>query len=75
MLDAYEQTQNFLCFSQAFDIFMVIYRKVRDSFENLKKVYLKNVAPTLVLSNKFFSSIPGMYRLNSKNVIINGFNN
>ena len=75
MLDAFEQTDNFLCFSQAFDIFMGVYRKVRDSFENLKKVYLKNVAPTLVLSNKFCSSIPGMYRLNSNNVIINGFNN
>lgn len=48
---------------------------MKESFENLKKVYLKNVAPSLLLSHRYLSAIPGMYNVRGKNVKINNFYN
>lgn len=56
-------------------MFIGVYRKVKESFENLKKVYLKNVAPSLLLSHRYLSAIPGMYNVRGKNVKINNFYN
>lgn len=56
-------------------MFIGVYRKVKESFENLKKVYLKNVAPSLLLSHRYLSAIPGMYSVKGKNVKINNFYN
>lgn len=75
LLECYERTGNSICLSQAFETFISIYRRVKDSFEYLKKVYLKNVAPRLVLSFKYCSSIPGMYNLHSNNIKISSFHN
>ena len=58
-----------------FEIFIQIYRKVKESFEIMKKVYLKNVAPDLVSSKKYLSSIPGNYSTSSRNIKISSFNN
>ncbi len=44
-----------------FETFYNIYKKVKDSFDNIRKVYLKNVAPFLVTSKKYKSTIPGLY--------------
>jgi len=52
-----------------------VYKKVKDSFENIKKVYLKNVAPFLVTSKKYKSTIPGLYAPNKPCVKITGFSN
>jgi len=48
---------------------------VKDSFENVKKIYLKNVAPFLVASKKYKSTIPGLYEPNKNCVKITGFSN
>ena len=64
-----------MCLSQALELFIIIFKKVKSSFENLKKVYLKNVAPKLVLSYKYYSSIPGMYKLRGSSVKISSFSN
>lgn len=56
-------------------MFIGVYRKVKESFENLKKVYLKNVAPSLILSRRYLSAIPGMYNVKGKNIKISSFYN
>lgn len=66
---------NTVCLSQAFEMFISVYRKVKESFENLKKVYLKNVAPSLVSSHRYLSAIPGMYKVRGKNIKISSFYN
>ena len=59
----------------AFEIFIQIYRKVKESFERMEKIYLKNVAPGLVSSRKYLSSIPGLYNVRTKNIQISSFSN
>lgn len=56
-------------------MFIGVYRKVKESFENLKKVYLKNVAPNLITSQHYLSAIPGLYNVRGKNVKISSFYN
>jgi FKBP12-rapamycin complex-associated protein len=58
-----------------FETFYSIYKKVKDSFENIKKIYLKNVAPFLVTSKKYKSTIPGLYDPGKECVKISGFSN
>jgi FKBP12-rapamycin complex-associated protein len=48
---------------------------VKDSFENIRKVYLKNVAPFLVASKRYRSTIPGLYQPGRPCVKITGFCN
>lgn len=62
-------------FSQAFELFYSVYKKVKDSFENLKKVYLKNVSPSLVTTRHYKTTIPGLYQPGRENIKINGFGN
>lgn len=64
-----------LCLSQAFEIFIQIYIKIKESFDNLKKIYLTNVAPKLTTSRAYLSSIPGMYRMKGENVRVSHFQN
>ena len=58
-----------------FEIFIEIYRKVKDSFNIMKKVYLKNVAPDLVSFRNYLSSIPGLYTTRLSKIKISGFSN
>lgn len=58
-----------------FEIFYGIYKKVKDYFDHIKKVYLKNVAPFLVASKKYISTIPGLYEPHKTCVKITGFKN
>ena len=48
---------------------------MKDSFENIKKIYLKNVSPFLVTSKKYKSTIPGLYLPGKECVKITGFSN
>ena len=52
-----------------------MYLKIKETYENSKKVYLKNVAPALVESNNYLSSIPGLYKPNSPIIRIVSFAN
>jgi FKBP12-rapamycin complex-associated protein len=58
-----------------FEIFYNVYKKVKDCFDNVRKVYLKNVAPFLVTSKKYKSTIPGLYEPFKECVKITGFKN
>jgi serine/threonine-protein kinase mTOR len=71
----YEQTGHATCLSQVFETFYGIYKKVKDSFDNVRKVYLKNVAPFLVTSKKYRSCIPGLYEPHRRCTKITGFCN
>ena len=62
-------------FSQAFQTFYSVYKKVKESFQNLKKVYLKNVSPSLVTTRHYKTTIPGLYQPGRENIKINGFGN
>lgn len=52
-----------------------MYRRIKESFENLKKVYLKNVAPVLLSISDCKLSMPGLYQPNKPLVRIQGFQN
>lgn len=71
----FERTNEPLCIAQVFESFYAIYKKVKDSFENIKKIYLKNVSPFLVTSKKYKSTIPGLYIPGKECVKITGFSN
>jgi serine/threonine-protein kinase mTOR len=58
-----------------FETFFSIYKRVKDSFENIRKIYLKNVAPFLLTSQKYRSTIPGLYAPAKDCVRVTGFAN